>query len=218
MNARTLFWLIASLMVPVLLVVAAKQIFNIDQAEFFAMMQSLSQSPWAVPVTIMLFCGLAFIGAPQWMLITGTVLAFGVWEGGILSWVGSLAAAVLGFWIGQSVGAERLRRLDAKLIRKLSAAVRKNGFVTSLVVRLVPTGPAILVNLAAGVSRMKFRHFVAGTAIGIIPKILVVCLVSQGLIAGFSGSVMAVFFAALAGLAILLSWFARKRLEARSPL
>ena len=218
MNARTLFWLIGSLLVPVILVIAAKQIFDIDQDEFFAMMQTLSDSQWAIPITIILFCGLAFIGAPQWMLITGTVLAFGVWEGGILSWIGSLAAAVLGFWIGQSVGADRLRRVDAKLIRKLSAAVRKNGFMTSLVVRLVPTGPAILVNLAAGVSRMKFRHFVAGTAIGIIPKILVVCLISQGLISGVSGNLMAFVFGGLAVLAILLSWFARKRLEARSPL
>jgi len=218
LNARTLFWLIASFLIPVVLVVGAQQAFDIDQGEFFAMMQYLSESPWAVPITIALFCGLAFIGAPQWMLITGTVLAFGVWEGGLLSWIGSLAAAMLGFWIGHGVGAERLRRLDAKLIRKLSAAVRKNGFMTSLVVRLVPTGPAILVNLAAGVSRMKFRHFVAGTSIGIIPKIVVVCLVSQGLISGLSGSLMAVFFAGLAGLAILLSWFARKRLEARSPI
>ncbi|MEP4052408.1 MAG: VTT domain-containing protein [Litorimonas sp.] len=218
MNARTLFWLIASLLIPVVLVVGAQQAFDIDQGEFFAMMQYLSESPWAVPITIALFCGLAFIGAPQWMLITGTVLAFGVWEGGLLSWIGSLAAAMLGFWIGHGVGAERLRRLDAKLIRKLSAAVRKNGFMTSLVVRLVPTGPAVLVNLAAGVSRMKFRHFVAGTSIGIIPKIVVVCLISQGLISGLSGSLMAVFFAGLAGLAILLSWFARKRLEARSPI
>lgn len=218
MNKQTLFWLIASLLLPVLLVVLAKQIFGINQSEFFALMQSLSDSTWAIPITIVLFCSLAFIGAPQWMLITGTVLAFGVWEGGVLSWVGSLVAAILGFWIGHGVGAERLRRLDAKLIRKLSAAVRKNGFMTSLVVRLVPTGPAILVNLAAGVSRMKFRHFVAGTSIGIIPKIIVVCLISQGLISGLSGSLMALFFAGLAGLAILLSWVARRRLETRSPL
>lgn len=218
MKARTLFWLLASLLVPIILVLIAKQVFDIDQSEFFAIMKSLSDSPWAVPITIALFCGLAFIGAPQWMLITGTVLAFGVWEGGVLSWVGSLAAAVLGFWIGHGIGAERLRRIDAKLIHKLSAAVRKNGFMTSLVVRLVPTGPAILVNLAAGVSRMKFRHFAAGTAIGILPKIIVICLISQGLITGLSGSFMAVFFAGLAGLAILLSWFARKRLEVRSPL
>jgi len=182
------------------------------------MMASLKESPWAIPITIGLFCGLAFIGAPQWMLVTGSVLAFGPWYGGMLAWVGSLSSASLGFWIGHFVGADRLQRLDAQLIQKLSAAVRKNGFMTSLVVRLVPTGPAILVNLAAGVSKMKFQHFFLGTAVGIVPKIIVIALISQGLISGLSGSMMAVFFAVLAIVAILLSWLARKRLESRSQI
>jgi len=142
------------------------------------MMRGLSDSPWAVPMTILLFCALAFIGAPQWMLITGTVLAFGVWEGGVLSWVGSLSAAMLGFAIGHIVGAERLRRIDADLVQKLSA----------------------------------------GTALGILPKIIIICLISQGLISSLSGSLMAVFFAGLAGVAILLSWLAKKRLAAHSRL
>ena len=218
MTSRTLFWLIGSLAVPIIFVVLAKMLFNIDQAELFALLKSLSDSPWAVSITIALFCGLAFIGAPQWMLITGTVLAFGVWEGGTLSWLGSLISASLGFGIGHKFGAERLQRVDTKLVKKITTAVRKNGFMTSLVVRLVPTGPVVLVNLAAGVSRMKFTHFIAGTAIGIIPKILIICLISQGLIFGLSGSMMAVFFAGLAIAAILLSLLARRRLQASSDL
>lgn len=218
MNSRSVIWLIGSLAAPIILVGLAKVLFDIDQSELFALLQSLSDSPWAIPITIALFCALAFIGAPQWMLITGTVLAFGVWEGGALSWVGSLTSASLGFGIGHKLGADRLQRVDASLVQKLTAAVQKNGFMTSLVVRLVPTGPAILVNLAAGVSRMKFQHFVAGAAIGIIPKILVICLISQGLISGLSGSLMAIFFAGLAVVAIVLSWVARKHLETRSRL
>ena len=218
MNSRSVIWLIGSLAAPIILVGLAKVLFDIDQSELFALLQSLSDSPWAIPITIALFCAFAFIGAPQWMLITGTVLAFGVWEGGALSWVGSLTSASLGFGIGHKLGADRLQRVDASLVQKLTAAVQKNGFMTSLVVRLVPTGPAILVNLAAGVSRMKFQHFVAGTAIGIIPKILVICLISQGLISGLSGSLMAIFFAGLAVVAIVLSWVARKHLETRSRL
>ncbi len=216
--SRATLWVIASFLAPVVLVLLAKQFLGVNQTDLFEMMATLRDSQWAIPITIALFCGLAFIGAPQWMLVTGAVLAFGPWRGGALAWVGSLAAASLGFWIGHLVGAERLQRLDAQLIQKISAAVRKNGFMTSLVVRLVPTGPAILVNLAAGVSRMKFSHFAMGTAIGIIPKIIVVALISQGIVSGLSGSVMAIIFAALAVVAIGLSWAAKRRLEARSPL
>lgn len=218
MTLRSILWLTISLLVPVVLIILAQRFLGLDQAEFFSMMQSLSSSPWAVPITLVLFCGLAFIGAPQWMLIMGTVLAFGPWQGSFIAWSGSLAAAMLGFWGGHFLGAERLKKIDARLIRKLSVAVRKNGFITSLVVRLVPTGPAILVNLAAGVSRMKFSHFLAGTAIGIVPKIIIVALVSQGVLSGLSGSAMTVFFICLAVVAIWLSRLARGRLESRSPL
>lgn len=218
MNIKTLIWIVASLVIPIILLFIAKAVFGVSQAEITAWMTGLDQSPWAIPVTIFLFCALAFIGAPQWMLLTAAMITFGPIKGSLLSWVASLCSASLGFWIGHFLGADRLSRIDAKLISKLSNAVRRNGFMTSLVVRLVPTGPAILVNLAAGVSRMRYAHFLSGTAIGIIPKIIVVALISQGIISGLSGSFMALGFASLAGLAISLSWLARKRLEARSPL
>ncbi|WP_427451250.1 TVP38/TMEM64 family protein [Litorimonas sp. WD9-15] len=218
MNVKTALWLAASIVVPILLLLFAETLFGVTQADITAWMTSLDNSPWAIPITIFLFCALAFVGAPQWMLVTAAVIAFGPIEGGVVSWVASLTSASLGFYIGRLAGAERLSRIDAKLIRKLSHAVRRNGFMTSLVVRLVPTGPAILVNLAAGVSRMNYIHFLSGTAIGIIPKIIVVALISQGVISGLSGSLMAIGFAALALVAIGLSWVARKRLEARSPL
>ena len=208
--------MIASVILPLLLLYIAKTFFGVSQADINGWMTALDDTVWAIPVTIILFCLLAFIGAPQWMLVAGAILAFGTIEGSILSWFASLCSASLGFFLGQILGAERLSRVDDKLVQKLSNAVRKNGFMTSLVVRLVPTGPAILVNLAAGVSRMKYRHFLSGTAIGIIPKILIIALVGQGIISGLSGSYLVVGFAALAIIAISLSWIARRRLVERS--
>ena len=160
--------MIASVILPLLLLYIAKTFFGVSQADINGWMTALDDTVWAIPVTIILFCLLAFIGAPQWMLVAGAILAFGTIEGSILSWFASLCSASLGFFLGQILGAERLSRVDDKLVQKLSNAVRKNGFMTSLVVRLVPTGPAILVNLAAGVSRMKYRHFLSGTALSLI--------------------------------------------------
>lgn len=216
MNIKTVIWLIASVVVPILLLLILRTVFGVSEGEIALWLSGLRDSPLVVPTVIGLFCALAFIGAPQWALVGGAVLALGPIFGGVLSWVASLVSACLGFWIGHVAGAKRLEKIDAALIRKLSGAVQRNGFMTSLVVRLVPTGPAILVNLAAGVSKMRFLHFLAGTAIGIIPKILVIALIGAGVISGLSGSLMAVGFAALAAFAVLGSWWASQRLARRT--
>jgi uncharacterized membrane protein YdjX (TVP38/TMEM64 family) len=49
--------------------------------------------------------------------------------------------------------------------------VGKNGFLASLIVRLVPSAPFIVVNMAAGVTPMRVLDFALGTALGIVPKI-----------------------------------------------
>jgi uncharacterized membrane protein YdjX (TVP38/TMEM64 family) len=60
--------------------------------------------------------------------------------------------------------------------------VGRNGFLAALTVRIVPSAPFIVVNMAAGVSHMRFLAFAAGTGAGIIPKTALVAFAGQGLI------------------------------------
>ena len=122
-------------------------------------------------------------------------------------------SASLDFWLGRWMGAKRLRSYGGEFVNRIIRIVRKNGFVTSFAVRFVPTGPFVLVNMAAGVSRMIFPSFFAGTALGIIPKIAIVALVGQGLISGSEGKLVMMVFIGLAILLIGLMFFARKRLQ-----
>ena len=113
------------------------------------------------------------------------------------------------------MGAERLRKYGGEMVNRIIAIVRENGFFTSFAVRFVPTGPFILVNMAAGVSRMKFHAFLAGTGLGIITKIAVVALIAQGLITGANGQKAML---GCAGLVIALiggMLYARRHLRAR---
>ena len=59
--------------------------------------------------------------------------------------------------------------------------IGNNGFLTSLIVRQVPTGPFILVNLALGASNVRASWFIAGTGLGIMPKILLVAFGAHGI-------------------------------------
>lgn len=127
--------------------------------------------PLALPAAVAGFAILAFLGVPQFMLIAAAVVAFGPGRGFAYSWIGTMVSALVGFYLGRIAGAKTLERLSSESVRKFTEMVGRNGFLASLIVRLVPSAPFIVVNMAAGVTPMRMSRFIAGTAVGIVPKI-----------------------------------------------
>ncbi|MFI4935302.1 MAG: TVP38/TMEM64 family protein [Caulobacterales bacterium] len=148
---------------------------------------SLAHGPWALPAAVGAFAVLAFLGAPQFVLIAAAVVVFGPWTGSLYSWVGTLVSSLVGFELGRAFGAGMVRDLKSEGVNRFMALVGKNGFMASLVVRLVPAAPFIVVNMAAGVARMRRLDFAAGTAIGIVPKILITAFAGNSLVAAMNG-------------------------------
>lgn len=63
-----------------------------------------------------------------------------------------------------------------KLLRgkalKLNSDIEKNGFKIMLIMRLSFIFPYDGLSFAAGLSKMKYRDFILGTMIGIVPEML----------------------------------------------
>lgn len=215
---RALAVLLIMFAVVILLIIVGRETLKLPESEFYKFFEAIRESGYGLPFTILTFCLAAFLGAPQWALIAGVVVAFGPTNGAIYAWIATMFSATLDFWLGRWMGAKRLRRYGGDLVNRIVRIVRKNGLVTSFAVRFVPTGPFVLVNMAAGVSHMKFISFFLGTALGIIPKIAIVALVGQGLISGSEGKVVMGVFIGLALLLIALMFLARGRLRAEVAL
>ncbi|MDP1738539.1 MAG: TVP38/TMEM64 family protein [Caulobacter sp.] len=132
---------------------------------------SAAHGVWALPVAVSAFAVLAFVGVPQFVLIAAAVVAFGPWTGIAYSWIGTMVSSSIGFWLGRAFGGRLIRDVAGEGVARFMKLIRRNGFMASLIVRLVPAAPFIVVNMAAGVALMRFRDFLGGTAIGIIPKI-----------------------------------------------
>jgi uncharacterized membrane protein YdjX (TVP38/TMEM64 family) len=130
-----------------------------------------ASGPLALPVAVAAFAVLAFVGVPQFMLIAAAVVAFGGWAGFAYSWIGTMVSSLVGFYLGRVAGAKALERFSGAGVKRFMDHVGKNGFLASLIVRLVPSAPFIVVNMAAGVTPMRAFDFAAGTALGIVPKI-----------------------------------------------
>src|SRR6185436_3964753 len=108
-------------------------------------------------------------------------------------------------------------RFSGAGVRRFMDHVGKNGFLASLIVRLVPSAPFIVVNMAAGVTPMRVLDFTAGTALGIVPKIALTCFAGNSIARAMRGDLGrdALWLVLLIVAWIALGWAARLWLRTR---
>jgi uncharacterized membrane protein YdjX (TVP38/TMEM64 family) len=166
-------------------------------------LETLRDNGWAFPATILVFVGTSFIGAPAIMLNAACVLAFGPVIGSIYAMAGTVASCTVHFWIGRWRGPELMHRYGGDTVNRMARFIGKNDFMASAIVRSVPTAPPIVVNLAFGAARANYWRFIAGAAVGSVPKIAVVAIFGEAIAQAFNGGVMV---AALIGFAVISAW------------
>lgn len=200
-----------------LVFVFGAQLLGIDSARELEHWLTAARGPWSLPVAVAAFAALAFIGTPQIVLIAAAVVAFGPYLGAAYSWIGTLVSSLVGFYVGRGAGARVLARFSGDGLRRFMRLVGENGFLASLIVRLVPSAPFIVVNMAAGVTPMRARDFMAGTAIGIVPKIALTAFAGASVVQLMRGEIggHGLELVAIGAIWIAIGWYARRWLRRR---
>jgi len=180
---------------------------GLEEAE--AWLGDMAGSPWGLPAVIAVFCIAAFIGVPQFALIAAAVAVFGPLMGAAYAWIANMLSGALTFWIGRAGGEAAVRRYAGPRARKLSDLIGRNALLASAIVRSVPTGPFLIVNMVFGASSAKFLDYWAGMGLGILPKILLVAVGWKTVVAAFEGNPVtaALFGAAAVALYGGVAWF-----------
>ncbi len=142
------------------------------------LMARAANSPWALIGVISVFSLLALTGFPQILLITATVIAFGPQNGAVYSWLATMASATLTFGLGHFLGGRWVLKLGGDRVQKTIGFIGRHGVLASGLVRVVPSAPFIVVNATAGAAHIPMWKFWLGTGVGIVPKILVVAVIS----------------------------------------
>lgn len=158
---------------------------GLEQAE--AWLRSLAGSPWGLPAVVAVFCVAAFLGVPQFALLAAAVAVFGPLIGGIYGWIANMLSGALTFWIGRAGGEAAVRRYAGPRAQKLSVLIGRNALIASAVVRTVPAGPFLIVNMVFGASAAKFRDYWIGMGLGILPKVTLVAVGWKTLVSAFQG-------------------------------
>lgn len=110
-------------------------------------------------------CG-ELLHVPGLVFVAAAVLAWGRLAGGALAYLGALVAVSLAFVIIRAVGGQPLGDLRWPRVRAILARLEERPIRTVALLRLfLWLAPALTYALA--LSRIRYRHYVAGSAIGL---------------------------------------------------
>jgi uncharacterized membrane protein YdjX (TVP38/TMEM64 family) len=132
----------------------------------------LSFGIWAPIASCFLMVLQALVApVPSFLITFANGLAFGVLWGWLLSLFGHVLAAAVCFWISRSLGRVPVEVLVGKTgLESADRWFARWGMYAVFVGRLVPGIAFDVISYAAGLTRMKFRNFIAATALGIFPQ------------------------------------------------
>ena len=185
-------------------IILVSRIFLSDQIEASvrAWLDGAERAHWGLPAAIIVFTLAAFIGAPQFVLIAACVGAFGPERGFWYAWAATIVSGAVTFFTGRIAGAWALRRYGGATGGRFSQFMDKNAFLASFIVRSLPTAPFVVVNVAMAAAGMKFLPFIAGLALGVLPKTAIFTFGYDGLLDAIEGNAGGA--ATAAGLAIAI--------------
>jgi uncharacterized membrane protein YdjX (TVP38/TMEM64 family) len=82
---------------------------------------------------------------------------------------GALVGAGTAFGLSRALGRTAVQRVDSDRPRRLDALVGRRGLLAVIGVRLFPLLPFGPLNYACGLTAVRTRDYLLGTAIGILP-------------------------------------------------
>ena len=109
---------------------------------------------------------------PITLLLGATALLFPAPTAIVYCLVGALSAAVTTYGIGRLVGRFRPRWLEQPRLLRVRRQLRRRGILAVIAARLLPVGNFSLINITAGALGVRFRDYLIGNAIGLLPGVL----------------------------------------------
>jgi phospholipase D1/2 len=136
---------------------------------------SVKNHPLAFLMVVAVYLAASLVFFPVSIVNIATIFTFGPIVGNAYSFIGWLCAAAMGYGIGTALGQRVFHKTAGPRLERYLRS-DKHGFFTVLTIRLVPVAPFNVVNMFIGASSIRFRDFLAGSAVGKIPGMIILGL------------------------------------------
>ena len=129
-------------------------------------------SPLAMLTMLACFVVGGVVVFPVNLLIAASIVVFGPLIGAPIALVGSLASAAVLHQIGCSFPEHAWTRIANAHVEHIRERIARHGVIAVAIVRVLPIAPYSIVSLAGGIAGIARAPFLIGTALGMLPGIL----------------------------------------------
>jgi len=188
------------LALSVLLLVAVVAALLVDLPSAAQLRSRMDRVGWPGALAFVAVYAVAtLVPVPKNVFSIAAGAAFGLVPAVGLVLAGACLGAGTAFWVGRLIGRDAVERLTGDRLDRVDAVLARRGFVAVLGLRLVPLVPFTALNYVAGLTAVRWSHYIAATALGIVPG--TVALVALGAYGSTPASVP--FVSAALGLLVL---------------
>jgi uncharacterized membrane protein YdjX (TVP38/TMEM64 family) len=179
---RALRWLAiaggisALLTIAIALIIGARSFAWSDLPALIDRMTVWRDSPLAMLSMLGFFIVGGLVVFPVNLLIATSIVVFGPIAGAVIALIGSLASAGVLHQIGSAFPEHVFSRFAGRHAEQLRERVARHGLIAVAIVRLLPVAPYSVVSLAAGIAGIGRVPYFVGTAIGMLPGIVLYAL------------------------------------------
>lgn len=144
---------------------------------------------WWGPIGFILIYGVGCVFALPGSLLTlcgGAI--FGVIWGTVYNILASNLGATLAFFMARYFGRDFVASLVKGRIESFDEKVASHGFRFIFTLRLIPLVPFNGLNLGSGLSKIKYRDYLLGSVLGMLPGTFIYTYFADALLKGTTGS------------------------------
>lgn len=128
----------------------------------------------AIAFVLIIIIEVVFAPIPPLTLYIAGGILFGAFYGGILILIGNMIGSFVDFKIARKYGRKFVeKKVDKKIREKFDKFSKKYGYLSIFLLRINPLTSSDLFSYMAGLTKMKTKHFMFGTALGLIPLIFI---------------------------------------------
>jgi phospholipase D1/2 len=130
---------------------------------------------WAPALLVGGYVVLSPLGAPATPLMIAGGVVFGGAAGSLYNVLGVMLGGAGTYFLGRLLGRDLVRHLAGHRLRKVELAVARRGFWSLVALRFLPL-PFPLVNYGAALAGIRPALFLATTALGVTPTVVIYTL------------------------------------------